>query len=139
MIPKRWHGPYRRDRCPEPPPDLLLEGIQQFNRREFFEQHETLEELWRAEPDDVRYLYQGILQVGVGFYHLGRGNYKGALSRLEAGLERLRWFIPACQGVDVARLVEESTRCLERLRELGPERVGEFDPALIPKVQSVER
>src|SRR5213083_1208432 len=48
--------------CDEPPPALLLEGIAQFNRGEFFEQHETLEVLWRAETRDIRYLYQGILQ-----------------------------------------------------------------------------
>ncbi len=120
LIPKRWRGPFRRDRCSNSPPMLLLEGIRQFNRGEFFEQHETLEELWRAEPDDVRYLYQGILQVGVGFYHLGRGNYRGAVSRLQAGLDKLRWFTPTCQGVEVARLVEESTtqRPTKRAREI---------------------
>ena len=57
------------DWCAEPPPSLLLKGIEQFNRGEFFAQHETLEELWRAETRDVRYLYQGILQIGVGLHH----------------------------------------------------------------------
>ena len=33
-----------------------------------FEQHETLELLWRAERRDIRYLYQGILQIGVAFH-----------------------------------------------------------------------
>ncbi|PYQ91631.1 MAG: DUF309 domain-containing protein, partial [Acidobacteria bacterium] len=28
--------------CDEPPPAALLEGVAQFNRAEFFEQHETL-------------------------------------------------------------------------------------------------
>jgi Domain of unknown function (DUF309) len=32
----------------------------------FFEQHETLGLAWIDEADPVRYLYQGILQVGVG-------------------------------------------------------------------------
>lgn len=38
----------------EAPPPLLLEGIAQFNRGEYFEQHETLEILWRAEARPVR-------------------------------------------------------------------------------------
>lgn len=139
IIPKRWRGPFRTDRCSDPPPALLLEGIRQFNRREFFRQHETLEELWRGEPDDVRYLYQGILQVGVGLYHLQRGNYRGAVSKLEGGLEKLRWFAPACRSVDVARLLEDSTRCLERLRVLGPDQAQQFDTALIPMVHLVHR
>jgi uncharacterized protein len=135
IIPKRWKGPYRRDLCSEPPPELLMEGIEQFNRGEFFEQHETLEELWMEEPDDVRYLYQGILQVGVGFYHMERGNYHGAVSKLRAGAERLRWFAPACQGVQLQGFLAEVDRCLESLLALGPERVSEFDRALIPRIQ----
>ncbi len=137
MIRKRPRGSYRRDRCHDPPPPLLLRGIEQFNRGEFFEQHETLEELWRAEPDDVRYLYQGILQVGVGFLHLSRGNYRGAVSLLQTGLDKLQWFLPACQTVDVARLVDETSRSLARLLELGPERIGELDAQFVPQVHRV--
>ena len=65
--------------CDESPPPRLLEGIAQFNRGEYFEQHETLELLWRAEPRKVRHLYQGILQIGVAFHHLRRGNYHGTI------------------------------------------------------------
>ena len=61
--------------CDEPSPPQLLEGIAQFNRGEYFEQHETLELLWRAEQREVRRLYQGILQIGVAFHHPRRRNY----------------------------------------------------------------
>jgi uncharacterized protein len=135
IIPKRWKGPYSRDRCSEPPPELLLEGIEQFNRGEFFEQHETLEELWMGEPDEVRYLYQGILQVGVGFHHLERGNYRGAVAKLRAGSEKLQRFVPVCQGVEVETFLEGVGRCLEELLALGPERLGEFDRGMIPRIQ----
>jgi uncharacterized protein len=135
IIPKRWKGPYRRERCSELPPELLLEGIEQFNRGEFFEQHETLEELWMGEPDDVRYLYQGILQVGVGFHHLDRGNYRGAVSKLRTGAERLRWFAPVCQGVELEPFLAEVDRCLEALVALGPERMEEFDRGMIPRIR----
>ena len=40
--------------CDEAAPPELLEGIAQCNRGEFFEQHETLELLWRAEARDLR-------------------------------------------------------------------------------------
>ena len=68
--------------CADPPPAELLVGIEQFNRGEYFECHETLEALWVAEPTPLRRLYQGILQVGVGFYHLRAGNYRGATGLL---------------------------------------------------------
>ena len=40
--------------CREPAPPLLRRGIEQFNAGEFFDQHETLEDLWRAETRPVR-------------------------------------------------------------------------------------
>ena len=134
VIPKRWQGPYSPARCGDEPPAELLAGIEQLNRGEYFEQHETLEELWRAEQDDVRYLYQGILQVGVGLHHLRRSNYPGAVSKLRSGIAKLRWFGPVCQGVDVARLIRDAATCLERLETLGPEGMADFDWSVAPRV-----
>ena len=135
---KRRQGPYSAARCGQPPPPELLEGIHQFNAGEFFDQHETLETLWRATEDDVRYLYQGILLVGVGFYHLGRGNHHGAQAKLAAGIEMLGWFAPTCQKVDVADLIARAEHCLASVRELGPERLGEFDGSIIPQVRLLD-
>jgi predicted metal-dependent hydrolase len=125
---------YRR-RCAQPSPDLLVKGIEQFNAREFFECHETLEELWRAEDNPVRYLYQGILHVGVGYYHLGRGNHHGAVTKLESGIQLLEFYSPSCQGVEIAGLIQAARRSRDRLIELGPDRMREFDQRLIPRIE----
>ncbi len=128
-------GPFHTERCYLPPPALLREGIAQLNRGEYFAQHETLEILWRAETDDVRYLYQGILLIGVGMYHLTRrANYRGAVAKLETGLRLLRWFRPSCQGVDVDALIESAARVHDALVALGPARLAELDPTLAPRV-----
>lgn len=121
--------------CDELPPPLLLKGIEQFNRGEFFEQHETLEELWRAEPREVRYLYQGILQIGVAFHHLRRLNYHGVVYMLTRGPMYLRPFTPTCQGVDVAALLTAAERARQEIESLGPGRLVEFDWTLAPTVQ----
>lgn len=128
------YGPFRTDRCGEPPPDILCQGIAEFNEGKFFEQHETLEKLWRSESDPVRYLYQGILLVGVGMYHLQRGNYHGTVAKLTTGQKFLRWFAPVCQGVDVALLLTDAGRVLKEVERLGPERLAELDPSLVPRV-----
>ena len=135
---KRRKGPYSAARCGEPPPAELLKGIHEFNAGEFFEQHETLELLWRATAEDVRYLYQGILLIGVGFYHLGRGNHHGAQAKLASGIEMLEWFAPTCQTVDVADLIARTRPCLDRVRELGPSDLSAFDGSLIPKIKLSE-
>jgi uncharacterized protein len=119
---------------PEELPDLVLRGIEEFNRGEFFECHEYLEEAWMQESGRVRYLYQGILQVGVGFYHLQNGNWRGATGLLRNGTTRLKEFEPATLGVDVAKLVRESELCLQELETLGRNRIDEFDRSSIPKV-----
>jgi predicted metal-dependent hydrolase len=127
-----------REEPPEDLPDLALKGIEEFNRGEFYECHEYLEEAWMQEPRRVRFLYQGILQVGVGFYHLQNGNWRGATGVLRNGIERLREFEPETLGIDVRRLVRESAACLEELEDLGRERVREFDVSKLPKVEWAE-
>jgi uncharacterized protein len=87
------------------------------------------------EPRRVRFLYQGILQVGVGFYHLGNGNWRGATGLLRSGTERLEEFAPVTLGIDVGKLIGESRRCLAELERLGRDRIGEFDASRIPKVE----
>jgi predicted metal-dependent hydrolase len=116
-------------------PELVLKGMDEFNKGEFYECHEYLEEAWMQEPGRVRFLYQGILQVGVGFYHLKNGNWRGATGLLRNGTARLKEFEPETLGIDVARLVRECKRCLRELEELGRDRVGEFDRSGIPKVE----
>ncbi len=116
-------------------PNLVLKGIEEFNRGEFYECHEYLEEAWMQEPRRVRFLYQGILQVGVGFYHLQNGNWRGATGLLRNGAIRLREFEPETLGVDVAKLIRESERCLHELESLGRERISEFDTTKIPQVE----
>ena len=126
------------EKPPEELPDLVLQGIEEFDRGKFFECHEYLEEAWMQESGRVRYLYQGILQVGVGFYHLQNGNWRGATGLLRNGTIRLREFEPVTLGVDVTKLVRESERCLQQLETLGRDHIDEFDASKIPKVEQTK-
>lgn len=130
----RLASPRGRD-LTKPLPALALRGIDEFNRGNFFECHEHLEDAWRDESGRIRYLYQGILQVGVGFYHQQNGNWKGATSLLRSGIDRLREFEPDTSGVNVAGLIQSSERCLAELERLGRDQVLEFDRSLIPRVE----
>ena len=116
-------------------PELVLKGIEEFNRGEFYECHEYLEEAWMREPKRVRFLYQGILQVGVGFYHLQNGNWRGATGLLRNGTIRLKEFEPTTLRLNVSSLVRECERCLKELEDLGRENVHEFDQSLVPKIE----
>ena len=124
--------------CDGPPDEALRRAAALFNQREFYAQHEVLEDAWRAEAGPVRDLYRGILQVGVGCYHLSRGNHRGACNLLRYGLARLEPFEPVCLGVDVTGLRSDAARALAALEDLGPERLDEFDERLLPQVVFVD-
>lgn len=107
------------------------EGIALFNRREYFEAHEALETAWRAEPGPIRDLYQGILQVAVAYYHLLRGNYRGASKMFHRCRPWLAQFPETCQGVDLVRFRHDVDRVEQMLVRLGPEHIDQFDPSLL--------
>jgi predicted metal-dependent hydrolase len=111
--------------CDESPPALLLEGIAQFNRGEYFEQHETLELLLADRA--ARRLYQGILQIGVAFHHLRRANHHGTVYMLGRGAQYLAPFAPRCQGVDVEALLADAAAALKEVERLGPAGLAGFD------------
>lgn len=120
--------------CDETPPELFYTGLEQFNRGEYFEQHESLEEIWIEDPRPLRRLYQGILKIGVGLYKLRLGNYRGTVNHINGGIVYLERFPDDCMGVDVARLIAEAGAVRDRVVELGPDRLGEFDLTTLPKV-----
>ena len=127
--PARWV-----DGWDEQPPPLLLHGIEQFNAGDYWECHETLETLWRAEVRPVRDLYQGVLQVGVAFHHLKANNYDGAMKMFRRGLPKLRGLPEVCQGVQVTALSRAARRVYDETAALGPDRFEQLDLASLPKI-----
>ncbi len=56
----------------------LEEFISLFNRKEFYEAHEVLEQLWLETVGEDKDFYKGLIQCAVALAHLQRGNRKGA-------------------------------------------------------------
>lgn len=117
------------DPCGEPLPAGVIHGFEEFNAGQFFEQHETLELVWRAELRPIRDLYRGILQIGVACLQIERGNSRGALKLIDRGTRWLQPFRPHCQGVEVDRLLADT----ERLR-IAISQSDLIERTLFPKV-----
>lgn len=83
-------------------PDLVWEGITLFNEQKYFKAHEVLETAWRAEKKPIRYLYQGILQAGIAYYHLRRGNRTGTLKLLNRSILHLSPWADMTDPVNIA-------------------------------------
>jgi predicted metal-dependent hydrolase len=124
-----------QNKMPKPPPELY-KGIEEFNAGQFFECHETLEAIWIAETDEVRKLYQGILQIGVGFHHtLKRKNYRGATTLLQGGINYCTPFSPRYFGIEIAALIAAAEIALEYIKKLGPEHIADFDTKFLPIIK----
>jgi hypothetical protein len=107
-------------------------ALDQFNRRWYFESHETLEDLWMVTPLPERDLFQGIIQLAAAFVHFARGEYPGIFKLLDQSLDKLRQFAPEQFGVDLARLIADTERARDELAALGEPRFREWDEARAP-------
>ena len=123
--------------CTDSPPGQLLQAIREFNRQEWFECHETVEDLWIGSEGEVRDFYQGLIQIAVALHHWRNGNFGGAISLLKGGAGYLGHVAGACQWVDVAGLIADAGRLRAALEELGRERMEALDQALIPRIKTV--
>jgi predicted metal-dependent hydrolase len=95
----------------------LLLAVQQFNRKDFFECHETLEDIWFDVRDKSRDFYRGLLHLAVGFYHLNnKKNPAGALIQLNKALNRFENFGENFKGVDLKVLRVQTLKIITRLK-----------------------
>jgi 8-oxo-dGTP pyrophosphatase MutT (NUDIX family) len=102
----------------------LARGLEQIASGEYFEAHETLEDVWRAAESAEKDFFQGLVHVAVAWYQAGRGNRVGCERQLEKAARRLGPFAPEHRGVAVEFLllsVEHARRTVqEGSLELSP-------------------
>ncbi|MBN2305780.1 MAG: DUF309 domain-containing protein, partial [Anaerolineae bacterium] len=110
--------------CREDLPPLAWLGVEKFNAGAYYAQHDAFEEQWMHDPRPVRDLYQGILQIGVAYYHIQRGNTRGGLKMLRRSIQWLALLPDVCQGVNVKQLREDAALVRAALQAAGN---GPFD------------
>jgi predicted metal-dependent hydrolase len=120
--------------CSRALPPRGRDGIALFNRGEFFEAHEALEDIWRDERREIRDLYRGILQIAVTFFHITRGNFAGAVKVYRRSQKWLKKFPDVCQGVNVKQLLIDAKNAMDALQALGEENIASFDRSLFKPI-----
>jgi predicted metal-dependent hydrolase len=110
------------------------EGLRLFNEGKYFEAHEELEIAWKGEQGKIRELYQGILEAGVTYLHIRRGNYRGAIKVYGRSMKWLRGWPSFCRGVNVAQLREDLEAAIVQVERLGEDRISEFDLTMLKPV-----
>jgi len=82
-------------------PPSFLNGIELFNRGEYFDAHEVWEELWMECPSAERRFIQALIQAAVAVYHLSRGNVAGATRLFHSGRRYMEPYRPTYMRLDV--------------------------------------
>ena len=113
----------------------LKKGIQEFNSGDYFECHETLEDVWMIEVGPDRPFYQGLLQLSVGCFHLLNRNYVGAASQWSKAYAKLIAFGDQHLGVELKSLTKQILCCQETLAMVQGGQKREFDLSIIPHIQ----
>jgi predicted metal-dependent hydrolase len=110
-------------------------GIALFNAGHYFEAHEELEAAWRQEKGKIRELYQGILEAGVTYLHITRGNYWGAMKVYKRSMRWLKDWPDHCRGVDVSKLRRDLNTAIAEVERLGEAGMGGFDREMLKPVR----
>jgi len=133
---------------------LYLQGIEYFNECDFFEAHETWEELWTEYRGEARKFYQGLIQAAVALHHFGNGNVRGAKKVYLTSCGYLQEYPAVYEGLDLDTFLAKYARCFEEIlqseevltpgyleraegsleRAEGSSEKAEIDPELIPEI-----
>ena len=106
----------------------LIEGIELFNHRRYFECHEVLERAWLTTEGRARDFYKGLIQAAVACYHWSRSNLGGAMSLYRSSSRYLKRYRPEHLGVDVEGFLRRYTELFTWLRRHRTR----YDPRLVP-------
>jgi predicted metal-dependent hydrolase len=105
---------------------LYVDFIYYFNiKRDYFECHEVMEELWLEEGRAP--LYQGLLQIAVGLYHHWNGNVGGSIKLFSQGIDKLQHFPSPILGIDLAKILVESKEYVSKLHHIEAEPFEFYD------------
>ncbi|HJW96368.1 MAG TPA: DUF309 domain-containing protein [Thermoanaerobaculia bacterium] len=118
--------------------EKLTEGVDLFNRQEFWHAHESWEELWLEAGTDLHQYLQGLIQLAAAYHHIKRGTTRGAVRLIDAALKRLEAFPVVHCGIDRSAAV--AAALLDRERILRGESTGTFPTldfvAEVPQLES---
>jgi len=112
-----------------------LEGIEHFNKCDFYEAHEVWEELWADYQGPSRKFYQGLIQVAVCLHHFGNGNIRGAKKLYYGCRSYLEPYLPRHEGVNLEKLLTQLEVCCHEILA-SKEEFPQIDivPDLIPEI-----
>lgn len=95
--------------------EMFGEGVCRFNARRFWDAHESWEHIWLASTGPERQFIQGLIQLAAAFFHMERGNARGAIRLFTSALQRLEPFPEGHRGLMRGATTAHANWLLENL------------------------
>lgn len=115
------------------PDPRFLEGLEAFNRRDFYAAHDAWESLWLERFGEEKSFLQGLILSAVALHHYGRGNFGGARSRFRLALSRFEGYPERYWDVDLKNFIRRMNGVMHKvLTEAAP---PPLDVAKVPRLK----
>lgn len=111
----------------------FLEGIDHFNRKDFYAAHDAWESLWLERFGEEKDFLQGLILCAVALHHCDRENYRGARSRFRSALDKLEKYPDEYWSVNLRNFRRRMRGCLHRV--LTEEDPPAPDPKSVPTLK----
>ena len=112
-----------------------LEGIEHFNRRDFFEAHEVWEDIWARTTGRDQLFYKGLIHAAVALHHFGNGNLRGARKVFGSCVQYLTPYAPRHSGLNLSAFLDQLRHCFAALTTSdSPAAAVVCDESRIPQI-----
>lgn len=125
--------------CDELLPEQARLAVEMFNAGEYYQQHDLFEALWMETEAPIRDLYRAILQIGIAYYQITRGNERSAMKMLLRSQQWLALLPDECQGIDIGQLKADVAQVRSALQKRPDGHTTAFDVNLLKPVVLIPR
>ena len=106
-----------------------------WNARQYYECHETLEQVWLESHGKEKKFYQGLIMSSAAFFHLEKGNTSGCLNLLVGALNYLEQYPPRYLAFPVREFADLLATWQARVELMRAVQEIEFSPSQLPLIQ----
>jgi hypothetical protein len=117
--------------------ELYLRGIGQFNNHEYFDAHETWEQIWHHASGAKYDFIQGLIQCAVALEHYRRSNPRGVLSLHRNYLRKFQCVPDPCMRLNLRPFLDDMEKALHPVISANPlpeKGTLRFNPATAPRI-----
>jgi predicted metal-dependent hydrolase len=101
-------------------PKKVVQGLQSFNRQDFYKAHEYFEAAWRETLEDEREFYRALIQLSGGFYRLTQNRPAAAMKFFTPALNWMENFPDHFQGILTADIIKNLQVLISAIKQNQP-------------------